>query len=302
MENRKRETGSANAANRKAEDRQHDRGTAVGARSCRCISLVLAVLAVSALAGCGANGGAVPLALCGNGRLDAGEQCDDGNLSDDDDCLSTCVVAVCGDTFIDSQGQMKEECDTFNLGGLTCPKLGFGPGTLTCAAGCMFDTSLCSPAPPTPTPTVSLPTPTPTATLPPTCTTLTATVSLVYDINNVPDLAALVVDLNYPLAASIPGSGNDESVQLRVTDLSGANGFSIIVDQDTNGDQTDDQLHNVYAAANNVPPGPFEAVVFDCASGMTPDPGAFSCSVSDTVDSQANPVEGVGCIVTVSAQ
>ena len=34
---------------------------------------------------------------CGNGRLDAGEACDDGNDVDTDGCTSACVVARCGD-------------------------------------------------------------------------------------------------------------------------------------------------------------------------------------------------------------
>jgi cysteine-rich repeat protein len=37
------------------------------------------------------------LGSCGNGVLDAGEACDDGNAVDTDDCLSTCVAARCGD-------------------------------------------------------------------------------------------------------------------------------------------------------------------------------------------------------------
>src|SRR5262249_55464388 len=234
-------------------------------------------------------------------RLDPGEQCDDGNLLDSDDCLSTCVLARCGDTFIDSEGDQKEECDTFNLGVATCSSLGFAPGPLSCKADCTLDVSQC-PLLPTPTPTVPPPTPTPTPTSPPSCVSLTVTVSLVYDVAAVPELAGLVVDLNYPPAAvNIPGSGSDDSVLERVTDVSGAQGFSSILDVDTNSDGTDDQLHNVYAARNNVPPGAFQAVVFDCLSGATvPSAGAFTCVVSDTVDSQANPVEGVGCAVAVS--
>ncbi|MFO0745305.1 MAG: DUF4215 domain-containing protein [Myxococcota bacterium] len=38
-----------------------------------------------------------------------GEACDDGNLSDYDDCTSACVAAVCGDGFI--QPSAGEECD-----------------------------------------------------------------------------------------------------------------------------------------------------------------------------------------------
>lgn len=45
---------------------------------------------------------------CGNGLLDAGEQCDDANVDNTDSCLNTCADATCGDGFI-KQGA--EECD-----------------------------------------------------------------------------------------------------------------------------------------------------------------------------------------------
>lgn len=37
---------------------------------------------------------------CGNGALDPGEECDDGNLDDSDDCPSTCQAARCGDGLV----------------------------------------------------------------------------------------------------------------------------------------------------------------------------------------------------------
>ena len=45
---------------------------------------------------------------CGNGLLDAGEECDDANVDNTDSCLNTCVDATCGDGFIK---QSEEECD-----------------------------------------------------------------------------------------------------------------------------------------------------------------------------------------------
>ncbi|MCP5468137.1 MAG: DUF4215 domain-containing protein [Deltaproteobacteria bacterium] len=48
---------------------------------------------------------------CGDGILDDGEECDDGNADDTDACLSTCVAATCGD------GQVQEgveACDDGN--------------------------------------------------------------------------------------------------------------------------------------------------------------------------------------------
>lgn len=42
------------------------------------------------------GGGGVP-AECGNSKVEGAEQCDDGNFDDDDDCLSDCRDAKCGD-------------------------------------------------------------------------------------------------------------------------------------------------------------------------------------------------------------
>ena len=48
---------------------------------------------------------------CGNGTKDPGEECDDGNQSNQDGCLTNCRKAVCGDGYT-YQGQ--EECDDGN--------------------------------------------------------------------------------------------------------------------------------------------------------------------------------------------
>ncbi len=48
---------------------------------------------------------------CGDGVVDPGEECDDGNLIDTDTCTSTCEPATCGDGFV----QPGEGCDDGNL-------------------------------------------------------------------------------------------------------------------------------------------------------------------------------------------
>ena len=53
--------------------------------------------------------------LCGNGDMDVGETCDDGNQIDEDDCRADCQINVCGDGKRDMQGDVQEECD--ELGG-----------------------------------------------------------------------------------------------------------------------------------------------------------------------------------------
>lgn len=53
---------------------------------------------------------------CGDGVVDPGEQCDDGNSSSEDDCTNDCTNAVCGDGAIHSKGTSPfEECDDNNL-------------------------------------------------------------------------------------------------------------------------------------------------------------------------------------------
>ncbi len=54
---------------------------------------------------------AAPSAVCGNKKVETGEQCDDGNTSDADGCLSTCQRAACGDGILRVQ---VEECDDGN--------------------------------------------------------------------------------------------------------------------------------------------------------------------------------------------
>ncbi len=49
-------------------------------------------------------------AYCGDGVANAGEQCDDGNLSNDDSCLNDCAPPRCGDGIL----RNGEECDDGN--------------------------------------------------------------------------------------------------------------------------------------------------------------------------------------------
>ncbi|HMV65928.1 MAG TPA: DUF4215 domain-containing protein [Myxococcota bacterium] len=48
--------------------------------------------------------------VCGDGQLDAGEDCDDGNTDNGDSCTNTCHEGVCGDGFV----QPGETCDDGN--------------------------------------------------------------------------------------------------------------------------------------------------------------------------------------------
>lgn len=58
----------------------------------------------------GPAGVCAPTPVCGNGRWEAGEECDDGNLLNDDGCDNNCNAHVCGDGVVDTG----EECDDGN--------------------------------------------------------------------------------------------------------------------------------------------------------------------------------------------
>ena len=67
-------------------------------------------------------------AVCGNGQVESGEECDDGNASPADRCLPSCRLASCGD------GQIRthvEECDDGNQ----VDNDGCSRSCLTCPAG-----------------------------------------------------------------------------------------------------------------------------------------------------------------------
>ncbi len=92
---------------------------------------------------------------CGDRRISAEEECDDGNLLPGDGCSPDCLVeqgwscegepshcsTLCGNGNLDPG----EECDGTNLAGQDCSSLnqGFDSGTLTCLLSCRFDTTQC---------------------------------------------------------------------------------------------------------------------------------------------------------------
>ncbi len=96
----------------------------------------------------GASTGPAP--FCGDGAVDAGEECDDGNDVDTDFCLNTCKKAVCGDSVVQA---VVEECDDGNMDNTdacvdgcknaTCGDGFVGPGE-GCDDGNMVDNDGCS--------------------------------------------------------------------------------------------------------------------------------------------------------------
>ncbi|MBE7448133.1 MAG: DUF4215 domain-containing protein [Kofleriaceae bacterium] len=69
---------------------------------------------------CTADGLGCTNTACGNGVVDPGEECDDGNQDNEDDCLRTCVLNTCGDRFVDRQGPDTEFCDEGGFDTATC--------------------------------------------------------------------------------------------------------------------------------------------------------------------------------------
>jgi cysteine-rich repeat protein len=269
----------------------------------------LAVAMAAPLSGCGDNDNQEFFLTCGDGVVNGGEECDDGNSVDTDSCLTSCLNARCGDGFIRTS---TEECDGQNLNGESCTSLGQQNGTLVCSASCQFDTSGCggtvnpTPTPTpgsqvteTPTPATSgggdTPTPTPTSTTSggPTCgASQTITLELTTNIA----IGGVQLEIAYPAGARIDGTGGDPSV---VAAVSFPPGFVNANDQDTNADQVDDRLDIAWASSG----GTFTelgTVDFVCVPGETvPTASAFACTIKSASDDLGTDIQGVTCTLNV---
>lgn len=99
--------------------------------------------------------GGTGVGICGNGIIEEGEECDDGNLMDGDGCSPECKVEpgwscsgepsvcvnLCGNNVLDPG----EQCDGDLLGGNDCTTIpgNYTGGTLKCSPACLFDTTEC---------------------------------------------------------------------------------------------------------------------------------------------------------------
>jgi cysteine-rich repeat protein len=82
-------------------------------------------------------------AFCGNGELDADEECDDNNTNDNDACTNACRFNVCGDGIL---FEGSEQCDPPGGATQSCLVSPCGaPGSQTCQAGCAWGPCLPGP-------------------------------------------------------------------------------------------------------------------------------------------------------------
>ncbi|MGE0786539.1 MAG: DUF4215 domain-containing protein [Sandaracinaceae bacterium] len=127
-------------------------GSDLGGQDCAGLAMGFTGGTLACNSSCMFNTAGCVTVTCGNGMIDGGEACDDGNPIANDGCTGcmedagfNCVGApsvcnaVCGNNMIHGG----EECDGTALGGATCVSLGYDAGTLTCTS-CTFNTTACT--------------------------------------------------------------------------------------------------------------------------------------------------------------
>lgn len=287
--------------------------------------LLLGAALVLCLAGCGGGGDSGTTgSQCGNGRINANEQCDDGNSVDTDACTAVCRDARCGDGAIQSG---VEVCDGTNLGTSAnrCTDLGYGLGENGrplpgCLADCSaFDVSFCGPQS---TPTPLRPTATPTFTPTPmpsttcgdhlleageTCDTCpddciaaaclpsgeTVTFTLTVAGSRAPHQGS--VQLAYRTdVLGIPGSGNDITVRQRVRAAPPLTTNFTVADLD--------YALDVQRTGTQALPTPFASARFDTCAGAPPATlDDLSCVVLSCTDA-SGAVPNCRCVVAPQTQ
>ena len=89
-------------------------------------------------------------ALCGNGMMNAGEACDDGNDIETDACTSACVAARCGDSLVRTGVEQCDDGNTVDTDACTnaCTTARCGDSIMqageACDDGNMVDTDACT--------------------------------------------------------------------------------------------------------------------------------------------------------------
>jgi cysteine-rich repeat protein len=223
--------------------------------------------------------------VCGNGILELGEACDDGNLIPTDACTDQCRVAVCGDGVARTGVEQCDDGNTNNNDCCTnaCMNAICGDGIVGCGEQCDGGPGCVS-----------------CVFVPVTCGTtgVIASVAVPYASVGAPALRGVRFDATYPNTTSLPLVGGDFVDPSRFTDLTPLVG-SLMVGQalDRNMDGTRETLDFVYSAAvGTFPSGPLVSVLFDCSPGAMVAVGNFTCHVTSASDQVGNPVSNPGSI------
>ncbi|MFZ2681887.1 MAG: IPT/TIG domain-containing protein [Patescibacteria group bacterium] len=74
---------------------------------------------------------------CGDGQIDPGEACDDGNTDGTDSCTDQCTVNVCGDGYVNAG---IEQCDEGTGNGDSCDSA-YGSSCTACSLSCRYEVS-----------------------------------------------------------------------------------------------------------------------------------------------------------------
>lgn len=240
--------------------------------------------------------------LCGNGVLDSGEKCDDGNRDDNDGCTNACRLATCGDGITETGVEQCDDGNNDDTDGCTpqCTLTYCGDGVVrkgveecddgamngtpgdVCESDCKFVSVTC-----------------------PASGHLTATATLEPAKNGSTstNVSGLTTELTYPSGLSIPGSGplpvgdpTDPTTNPKLLDLDLYAGLVYFVDTDT-------LLRTLVTISGTIPLGtalPYEQAIFDCTPGDAFTAAALACHVTDaannlgvTIDSSLWPDCGV---------
>jgi len=231
-------------------------------------------------------------ASCGNGVVDFGEECDDGNAVDTDACRSNCVAATCRDGVV---WEGVEECDDGNAEPLDgcdnecrLPVCGDGivNGSEQCDDGndvpddgcteCAFDPVPCGAG------------------------GIRALVTL--SVPGGQPLGGGTMDVRYPDGVELPGSGRTPELRTRVRNVSGADGLlSAQSDDDTDGDGVDDTVRIAFASTTEWPAGDFAEIDFDCEQGAEVLGPSIICRLIEASDPFQNAICGDGGVGGVAA-
>ena len=118
------------------------------------------------------------------------------------------------------------------------------------------------------------------------------TATLVYEPRIIGGVFGMFLEVDYPAAVSIPGSGTASTVRARFTNLIGAANYRLVPsDLDTNTDGRDDRGRSLVTANTSepIPSAPILRIRFDCPAGTTVQPSQFACRPTELADTAGQP-------------